>query len=316
MDEHGVRWDALLISNLIKRPSSQLNAYTPEYSVLIHRLQILYIFKTDRYYTWFRLVDDKTEQGELYGNGDLMSAVVEFKRLFKRKASLGWEDRYLLPQTLPWHFPDETRCLFIQPPTEDEQQTIAQGHEKSKDLIKIPDAIMGLIKLLFGHTNKMQTQYLFNEIANCRIKAIGNIQLGEDALRTAIALLDKLGHALTDHALTDHEKRKALRSSLSPHSTLGRAKYLKQCYFGLLGIVNRSITESLATDQDWLKREREDVHLLLKLHIAIERAHLLYNNPLAPLSQQAFQTLELAEIKKGMYPPICTLSLNGLTNFI
>jgi hypothetical protein len=311
MDEHGVRWDALLISNLIKRPAPELNAYTPEYSVLIHRLQILYIFRTDRYYTWFRLVDDKTEEGELYGNGDLKSAIVEFKRLFKRQASLGWEDRYLLPQTLPWHFPDETRCLFIQPPTEDEQQTIAQGYEKSKVLIQIPDGIMGLIKLLFGHTNKMQTEYLFNEIANCRIKAIGNIQLGEDALRTAISLLDKISHALTDS-----EKRKALRSSLGPHSVLGRANYLKQCYFGLLGIANRSITAPLATDQDWVNREREDVHLLLKLRIAIDRAHLLYNSPLAPLSQQAFQTLGLAEIKKGMYPPLCALSLNGLINFI
>lgn len=309
MDEHGVRWDAFLISKLTKRASS--NAYTPECSVLMHRLQILYIFKTDNYYTWFRLVDDKTEAGELYGNGDLKSSIVEFKRLFKRQASLGWDDRHLLPQTVPWHFPDETRCLFIQPPSEDEQQTIAQGYEKSNVPIKISDGVMGLLKLIFGHTNKMAIQYFFNELANCRMKAIGSMQLDEDALRTAIAILDKLGDTLTDS-----DQRKATRSSLSPQFSLGRAKYLKQCYFGLLGIAGRSISEPLATDHDWLKREREDVHLLLKLRIALNRAHFFYNNPLAPLSQQAFQTLGLAEIKKGMHSPLCALSLDGLNIFI
>ncbi|KAF3396362.1 hypothetical protein F1880_006806 [Penicillium rolfsii] len=276
-----------------KRPSSELNAYTPEYSVLMHRLQILYNFKTDKYFTWFRLADDKTEEGELHGNGDLKSAVVEFKKVFKRHTSLGWQNRYLLPHVMPWHSADEIPCLVIQPPTKDEQQIIAQGYEKSEVTIKITDAVMGLLKLLFGHTNKMAIQYFFNEIANCRVKAIGNVHLGEDALQTAIVILDKLAHTLTEN-----EKRKATRSSLNSKFALARAKYLKECYFGLLGIAGRSFSELPATDPDWLRREREDVHLLLKLRIAVNRASRFYNNTIAPRVQQAFQTLGLAEIKK------------------
>lgn len=308
MDEHNVRWDALLINNLTKNSTPQVKAYTPEYSVSMHRLQILYILETDKYYTWFRHVDDKTEEGELYGNGDLKSAIVEFKRLFKRQAWMSWEG-YLLSHARPCHFPAKDQCIILQPPSEDERQMIAQGFEQPQVPIKIPEGVLGLLKLLFGHPNKMATQYLFNEVANAQLQSIGRVQLDEDILQTAIAVLDML-----DDALTDTAKRKVTRNSPSSQFMLQQTSYLKQCYFALLGIVNRPISEPLATDHDWLNRERENVHLLLKLRIALKRAALFYNN--AELSQQAFQALGLTEIKKGTYGPLCELSLNMLNNFI
>jgi hypothetical protein len=294
MDEHDVRWDALLISNLSKRPLAEVTAYVSQYTVMTHRLQILYHFDTDKYWTWLRLVDHLPDEGELFGNGDLKSATVEFKRLFERQTLLPWEKRDQIPHGLPDHLIDPARCVCIQPPSEDEKQIIISGTEQSEAPIKVPEGVPGLLKLLFGNGIKMATYYLFNEVANNRIKSSITVQLHEDILTTAIAVLDKL-----DFTLTEYARRKVTRNSPTQEFRDRQTRYLKECYFGLMRIVNRSSSEPLATDHDWLKQERENILLLLKLRMATNRAHLFYNGLSTQLAQQALASLGLAEIKKG-----------------
>jgi hypothetical protein len=247
----------------------------------------------------------------MYGNGDLQSATCEFKRLFERQTHLPWEQRHHLPHGLPPRIPNNARCLFIQPLSEDEQQILAQGGEQAEVPTKIPEGVPGMLKLLFGNNNKMAIHYFFNEVVNCRIKSVSSSPLDEHTLQVAIAILDRL-----DLTLTESSKRRHTRNSPVELFRFRQASYLKECYFGLLAIANRPSSEPIATDLDWVRQELQNVHLLLKLRMAVNRAHLYYANLPMEVSQQTLQILGLAEIKRGTYCSVCLLNWNRLVNVI
>lgn len=308
MDEQDVRWDAILINKLSKNPASNTDPTLPKHKVSMYRLQILYHFNSDKYYTWYREVDDNTEEGELHGYGSLRSAYSEFKRLFQELALLPWSKRHFLPLRLPVDMENEQRCIFIQPPSEEEKRTLAPWVEKGDVPAKIPDGVPGLLKVLFGNSNRVAIDFFFNDVATARIKAADTTHLDENTLRTAIGILNKISVALTE-PLKKRRTRSSATETLECYK-LRQAFYLKQCYFGLLGIIShRSITVPECTDVDWLNRELEDVHLLLKLCIARNKAHLFYNHLPREVSEQALQALGLAEIKRGTYWCISVIEL-------
>lgn len=304
MDEQDVRWDAILVNKLSKNLASNTDLTVPRHKVSMYRLQILYHFNSDKYYTWYRVVDEKTEDGELHGYGDLKTAYSEFKRLFQSHALLPWNKRHFLPQGLPAGIENEERCIFIQPPSEEEKRTLAPWVEKPEVPIKMPDGVPGILRLLFGGSNRVAINYFFTDVATTRIKAADATQLDEHTLRVAVFILNKISITLTE-PLKKRRTRNSATAITESYKT-HQASYLKQCYFGLLGIIShRSISEPECTDIDWLKQELQDIHLLLKLRTALNKAHLYYNHIPSEVSQQALQALGLAEIKRGTYCCIC-----------
>jgi hypothetical protein len=261
-------------------------------------------------------VDDKTEEGELYGSGTLKSAYSEFKRLFQTLALLPWTKRHLLPQGLQVGLEKENWCIFVQPPSEEEKRTHAPWVGKGEVPSKLPHGVPGVLKLLFGHSNKLAINYFFNEVAASRIKARDASQLDENTLRTAIAILNKLSVTLTEPST-----RRRTRSSTTETTEFNgarQANFLKECYFGLLGIISQcSVSDPQRTDMDWLKQELQDVHLLLKLRNALNKAHLYYHRIPAEVSQQALRDLGLVEIKRGTYFYVRScLKSNGANNVV
>ncbi|OOQ91243.1 hypothetical protein PEBR_01530 [Penicillium brasilianum] len=295
MDERDVRWDAILINNPLKNPLSETNPIVPKHKVAMHRLQILYHFSSDKYYTWLRLVDDKTEEGELYGSGALKSAYSEFKRLFQTLTLVPWTKRRFLPYGLLGGLEKENWCIFIQPPSEEEKRTHPPWVEQVEVPTKIPRGVPGVLKLLFSVSNRIAIGSLFNEVAASRIKAADASQLDENILRTAIAILNQLSMTLAEPS-----KKMRTRSSTTETTDKTRqADFLKECYFGLLGIISHCpISYPQCTDVDWLKQELQDVHLLLKLRIAWNIAGPYYRRIPTEVSQQALRNLGLAEIKR------------------
>lgn len=310
MDERDVRWDATLIGIPSRNPLAAIRVDQPLYKVAMHRLQILYNFSTGTYRTWFRQVDDKIEEGELYGHGDLRSAKLEFKRLFKKLAWVRWEDRHSLQHGLPDGIPSKTRYIFIQLPSEDEKQIAAPEAEQTEFELKLPEGVPRMLELLFGYSNVSAIKEFFTDVSISRIKTVNHSQLNGHILRTAIAILEKLSITLTEPL-----KRRETRNS-SPEEMACQANYLEDCYFGLLGIGKRSAFELESTNLDWLKQELHNVQLLLKMRTAMDKAFRYTRNLPGEVIQQAFQALGLAEIKQGTYLCVLYFTTNGANHVV
>lgn len=295
MDENDVHWDVTLVGNPLKNPAADTITTAPVYKISLRRLQILYNFSAGTHRTWFRQVDAQIEEGELYGNGDLRSAKIEFKRLFKKLACVCWEERHSLQLGLPDMNGIDARHIFIQPQTESQQQIGRPDAEQTDITLKIPSGVSSMLQVLFGRDNRTLINYFFTDLLATRLRAANYIQVDEHALRIAIAILDKLNTILTE------PPKRATRSS-SPEFMVSQASYLKSCYFGLLGLKQRLNSEPHPPTLEWLKEEFQDVHLLHKLRVAMDTS---YRNNSASLPmevlQQAYQTLGLSEIKRGTY---------------
>lgn len=295
MDENDVHWDVSLVGNPVKNPAADTVATVPAYKISLHRLQILYNFSAGTHRTWFRQVDAQIEEGELYGNGDLRSAKIEFKRLFKKLACVCWEERHSLHLGLPDMNAIDARHIFIQPQAENQQQIGGRDAERTEITLKIPSGVSRMLQVLFGRDNRTSINYFFTDLVVTRLRAANCIQVDEHALRIAIAILDKL------NALITEPPKRATRSS-SPELMVSQASYLKSCYFGLLGLKQRLDSEPHPPNLEWLKEEFQDVRLLHKLRVAVDTS---YRNNTASLPievlRQAYQTLGLSEIKRGTY---------------
>jgi hypothetical protein len=307
MDEREIRWDAILINKLSKNPAGEMDPTAPTHKISLHRLQLLYNFTSGKFHTWFRLVDDKTEEGELHGTGDLKSALVEFKRLFHEQSFLPWDKRDSLPHGVQDWVPIDSRCIFFQPLSEEEKKNIALGVQQAEVPVTIPQGVPGVLKVLFGHSNRLAVGHFFNDMARFRIKTVNHNQLDDNTLRAAMAILDKLRVTLAETV-----KRKTRNSPVEwiKHS---RATYLKECYFGLLGIYSRSSSEPLATDPDWLKQELQNLELMLKLRTTMDRTYLFRREMSSEVLQQAFLCLGLSEIKQGTYSCVYSWGHGRLT---
>lgn len=295
MDENDVYWDVTLVGNPVKNPAADTIATAPAYKISLYRLQILYNFSAATHRTWFRQVDAQIEEGELYGNGDLQSAKIEFKRLFKKLACVCWEERQSLQLGLPDMNAIDARHIFVQPQTENQQQIGDPDAERTEITLKIPSGVSSMLQVLFGRDNRTSINHFFADVVVTRLMAANCIQVDEHALRIAIAILGKLNAILTE------PPRPVTRSS-SPELMVNQANYLRSCYFGLLGLKQRLASELHPPNLEWLNEELQNVHLLHKLRVAVDTS--LRNNaaslPIEVL-QQAYQTLGLSEIKRGTH---------------
>lgn len=310
MDENDVHWDVTLVGNPLKNPAADTIATAPAYKISLYRLQILFNFSAGTHRTWFRQVDAQIEEGELYGNGDLRSAKIEFKRLFKKLACVCWEECHSLQFGLPDMNAIDTRHIFIQPQTENQQQIGGPDVERTDITPKFSSGVSSMLQVLFGRDSTTSINYFFTDPVVTRLKAANYTQVDEHALRIAIAILDKLNAILTE------PPKRTTRSS-SPEVMVSQASYLKSCYFGLLGLKQRLNIEPQPLGLEWLKEELQDVQLLHKLRVAVDTSSR--NNaaslPIEVL-QQAYQTLGLSEIKRGTYCCVGLLNFAGANHVV
>ncbi|KAJ5177011.1 uncharacterized protein N7482_002888 [Penicillium canariense] len=312
MDEHYVRWDATVVSNLSELPTAMVNTRAPgymiptamintrppanmiptamvntpapAYKVETHRLQLLYNFHTGSYRTWFRLVDEGSNHGELYGCGDVVSAKSEFKRLFKRLTSVSWEKRHSISKEKPF--------VFIQPSFREEQNCVPLA-DQAEVRYKLPTGVPKVLNLLFGHSNRSAVHQFFKDVAISRVKTVDEVQLSDHTLRTGIAILKRITTLLTE---TPKIRGTRSRSSELVQSEL--VNYLSQCYRGLMWIGKSSASHPGHANLDWVRHELQDVHLLLNLRVALEMTQAWEKTLKREMMQQAFQTLDLDEIKQ------------------
>ena len=191
IDEAGVIYDAAL-----NQSNSAAN------NNKFYQIQILHNHSSGEYMTWTRWGRiGESGQGAILGDGQLVNAIFQFKKKFRDKTGLPWEQRLEMPKKNKYNFveknyqdsSDDERTDAPNPRSSqiDRQISTDTAHEPQSTL---PEAVQRLMKLIFNQSyfeaTMHEMQYDSNKLP------LG--KLSERTLMKGFETLKQLGELIVD----------------------------------------------------------------------------------------------------------------------